>query len=270
MHAPVRCRPLISPGSPPRVSPRWLSWARRYARGHLAKHFHAFRLARAGRMPEVGAAPLIVALNHPSWWDPVLGLILSDLVPGRVPIAPIEAAALEHYPILGRIGLFGVEPRMRGTREFLRVGAAVLSDPGSALWVTAQGRFADPRERPVRILPGVGHLAARTPGAVVVPLALEYVFWGERTPEALAHFGSPIRLEYASPAEWTERVERGLESAQDALARAAIARDPAAFEVLVAGRAGVGGVYDLWRRARAALGGVPFRAEHDGDRSAWR
>jgi 1-acyl-sn-glycerol-3-phosphate acyltransferase len=270
MHVPVRRRPLIAPGSPPRVSTRWLSWARRYARGYLAKHFHALRLSRAGRVPEVGPGPLIVALNHPSWWDPVLGLILSEDFSGRVPIAPIEAAALEHYPILGRIGLFGVEPGVRGAREFLRVGAAVLADPGSALWVTAQGRFADPRERPVRILPGVGHLASRTPGAVVVPLALEYVFWGERTPEALAHFGRPIRLEYASAAEWTGHIEVGLESAQDTLARAAIARDPAAFEVVVAGRAGVGGVYDLWRRARAAIGGLRFRAEHDGGRTAWR
>ncbi|HEX8199198.1 MAG TPA: lysophospholipid acyltransferase family protein [Isosphaeraceae bacterium] len=274
MRATFRRRPprsVTSPAAPPRVSPRWQSWVRRYARGYLARHVHAVRLARGGpATAELPAGPLIVALNHPSWWDPVLCGVLSGLFPGRWPVAPIDAEALERYPILGRIGLFGVAAGPRGARQFLRIGAAVLADPGRTLWVTVQGRFADPRERPVHIRPGVGHLAARVPGTIVVPLALEYPFWGERTPEALARFGDPIRLEGATPTEWTERVARGLEAAQDALTEAAIARDPAAFEVLVGGRAGVGGVYDLWRRARAALGGRSFHAEHDEDRSAWR
>jgi hypothetical protein len=39
-------------------------------------------------------------------------------------------------------------------------------------------------------------------------------------------------------------------------------RDAAQFEVLVGGRAGVGGVYDLWRRLRARLRGEAFRSEH--------
>ena len=261
---------MTSSGTPPRVSPLWQSWAFRYARGYLARHFHAVRLARGGPATELLLGPLIVALNHPSWWDPVLCAVLCGRFPGRLPYAPIDAEALTRYPLLGRIGLFGVQAGPRGARDFLQVGAAVLADPGRALWVTAQGQFTDPRERPVRNRPGVGHLAARTPGTTVVPLALEYPFWGERTPEALARFGDPIRLEGGTPAEWTERVSRGLEATQDALAVAAIARDPAAFDVLVGGRAGVGGVYDLWRRARSTIDGRRFSAEHDEARSAWR
>lgn len=271
MPAPARRRPLTSPAPLPPVSPRWQSWARLYARRYLARRFHAVRLARVGPAPEVPPGrPLIVALNHPSWWDPLLALVLSERFPGRAPHAPIDADALARYPILGSLGLFGVGPGPAGARAFLRRGAAVLDGPGKALWVTPQGRFTDPRERPVVLRPGVGHLAARTPGVWVVPLALEYPFWGERTPEALSCFGPPIGLGSGTPSEWTEQIARGLESAQDALARASTARDPSAFEVLIAGRAGVGGVYDLWRRARAAFRGRAFRAEHDEDRSAWR
>jgi 1-acyl-sn-glycerol-3-phosphate acyltransferase len=240
-------------------------------RRYLARHFHAVRLARFGQAPDVpGRGPLIVAMNHPSWWDPLLGLILSERFAGRTPYAPIAAAALERYPILGRLGLFAIGPGLGGARGFLRVGLGVLADPGRALWITAQGLFTDPRVRPVTLRSGVGHLAARMTGVTVVPLALEYPFWGERTPEALACFGEPVRLDGASAAEWSEWVAQGLGSAQDALARAAIARDPAAFDVLIAGRAGVGGLYDSWRRARAALGGRKFHDEHDEARTAWR
>ena len=48
----------------------------------------------------------------------------------------------------------------------------------------------------------------------------------------------------------------------DALAAEGIARAPAAFKTLIDGRAGVGGVYDLWRRGRAALRGERFRPAH--------
>ena len=27
--------------------------------------------------------PLIVVLNHPSWWDPLVGLVLAELIPDR-------------------------------------------------------------------------------------------------------------------------------------------------------------------------------------------
>jgi 1-acyl-sn-glycerol-3-phosphate acyltransferase len=263
-------RPVTPP--PISISPRWQSLALRYARGYLSRHFHALRLMNEGAPPvrPPAGCPLIVALNHPSWWDPIVGAVLAAAcLPNHRPVAPIDAEALEHYPILKRLGLFPVSSGPKGARDFLTTGTRILADPTLALWVTVEGRFTDPRERPVRIRPGVGHLATRVAGTTVLPLALEYVFWNERTPEALARFGHPIRLDSASPAEWTQRVESGLESAMNTLARAAIARDPSAFETLVGGRAGVGGVYDLWRRARAALAGRPFQAEHDKDPSVW-
>jgi 1-acyl-sn-glycerol-3-phosphate acyltransferase len=256
------------------TGPSWRGQAvaRGYARRYLARHFHALRLLRGG--PDLGtlpSGPLVVAMNHPSWWDPVVGLVLSARFPGRSPAAPIDARALERYPILGRVGAFGLPDGPRGARAFLTQGAAILAQPDRMLWVTMQGRFADPRERPLEVRPGVGHLAARVPGTTVLPLALEYPFWNERTPEALAAFGDPVRLEPgASAAEWTRRIEGALASSLDALGRAAVARESDAFETVVGGVAGVGGVYDVWRRVRAVLAGRAFHAEHDEALAAWR
>ena len=58
--------------------------------------------------------------------------------------------------------------------------------------------------------------------------------------------------------DWTAVLGAWLEAAQDALAAEAIARDPSRFELLVGGKAGVGGVYDLWRRLRALVRGERF------------
>ena len=233
----------------------------------MRRNFHAIRLARPGWPELPPGRPVIVCLNHPSWWDPAFLIVFGTTrYAGRPGYGPIDAAMLRRYPFLGRIGLFGIEPdTVGGAATFLRTGLAVLRDPAAMLWITAEGAFTDPRARPVPLRPGVAHLVRRAPEAVVVPLALEYPFWDERTPEALARFGAPLdaaAFAGMEAAEINTHLVRALQDTMDALAADAVSRDPARFVRLLDGRVGVGGVYDLWRRGRAWLEGRPFHAGH--------
>jgi phytoene desaturase len=241
----------------------------RYDRHYLRRNFHAVRLARRDWPSEPAGEPLVVVLNHPSWWDPLVGLMLAEqLFPHYRHYAPIEATALAKYPFLERLGCFGIEPgTRRGALNFLRTSQELLSQPHTAVWITAQGAFTDPRQRPIHLREGVGHLARRLQSGIILPLALEYPFWEERFPEALAQFGpalpiTPQEGSQRSVADWMQRIEQGLESALDSLAAQAMARDAAAFETLVGGSVGVGGVYDLWRRFLALFRGERFSAAH--------
>lgn len=244
-----------------------LSWFTLYARWYVARHFHAVRLhGEAPALPPAGT-PLVIYLNHAAWWDPLLCLLLrAQFFAGRCSHAPMDAAMLQRYRFFARLGFFGVEQNTaRGAARFLRTAQAILATPGSALWLTPQGRFCDVRERPARFKPGLGHLAARLAHAVFLPLALEITYWEERTPEALARFGAPIvasATERLAPAAWTARLESALEATQERLAAGACRRDPAEFHTLLRGRAGVGGIYDLWRGALARLRGQAFNPEH--------
>ena len=233
----------------------------------IRRGFHARRLARPGWPELPPRRPVIVCLNHPSWWDPAFLIVFATTrFADRPGYGPIDAAMLGRYPFLGRIGLFGIEPdTVSGATAFLRTGLAVLRDPASMLWVTTEGAFTDPRTRPVRLRPGVAHLVRRVPEAVVVPLALEYPFWNERTPEALARFGPPIDAAVfagQSVGQVNARLALALQDTMDALAADAMSRDPARFLRLLDGRVGVGGAYDLWRRGRAWLAGRPFHPGH--------
>jgi 1-acyl-sn-glycerol-3-phosphate acyltransferase len=258
-------------GTSPSVSPLLVSMFGRYCEGYLARHFHAVRLSKTQRPDPVAihGKPLIVYFNHPSWWDPLICLQLAALLfPGRAHYGPIDASALGKYRFFEKLGFFGIEAgTARGARRFLSASQEILSRPDTALWVAAEGRFTDPRERPVRLRSGIGHLASRVRDAVLLPLALEYPFWEERGPEALARFGEEIPTGDAdlAAADWTPILEDGLGSALDALAAESLARDPARFEVLLGGGAGVGGVYDAWRRLKARFRGEPFDPEHGGE-----
>ncbi|MFT8244808.1 lysophospholipid acyltransferase family protein [Roseomonas sp. BN140053] len=232
------------------------------------RHMRAARLPHWG-VPEPGPddAPLVVFANHPSWWDGVAFMLLgARVLPDKTLFAPMDAAALTRYRFMRRIGVFGIETETpRGAVAFLRTAGQVLAAPGHALWMNAPGRFQDVRERPVGIAPGLVRLPEIAPGARFLPLALEYPFWTERKPEMLAAFGTPItgaELLALDRAARAERLRDALTDTMDRLAADALSRDPERFAVLLQGREGMGGIYELWRRALAALRGQRFDARH--------
>jgi len=263
--APELRRRRPQAGELPRRSPRLLGMFRRYVRWYVPRHFTALRLARSGFHPDQVRGPMVVVLNHPSWWDPLLCLLLCDLFPKHDHYAPIDARMLQKYRFFEKLGFFGIEPAsVRGGRTFLETGSAILREPHGALWVTGEGRFTDVRRRPVKLQGGLGHLLAQQPQTTVLPLALELVFWNERLPEALARFGEPLAAEpNRSPAEWTSELQIALEHNLDALALDSQSRSPERFEILLEGRKGVGLAYDAWRRIHAFFTGKKFTAGHE-------
>jgi 1-acyl-sn-glycerol-3-phosphate acyltransferase len=239
-------------------SPLMLAGFTRIARRRLSKGFRAVRMLNSERLVEAGRGPLIVYLNHPSWWDPLLCLTLArTLLPKRKHYAPISAASLVKFRFFGKLGMFPVDQESsRGAVQFLHGSKAVLA-AGDVLWITAQGRFSDVRERPVGLKAGLGALLARHEGLAplsVLPLALEYTFWNGVKPEALAAAGLPLHVSAGdvrhSSQEWTGLLAERLQTVQDELAAAALERDPLLFETLLDADAG-----GVWQRMRARMRG---------------
>jgi hypothetical protein len=203
----------------------------------------------------------------------LIGIVLASHMPEHDHFAAIDGEAVTRYAFFKRLGFVGVDTNsVRGAATFLKTGTAILSEPNRAFWVTAQGRFCDVRERPLALQAGVGHLAARLDRGLVLPIALEYTFWNERTPEAFVRVGKPLRVEDhrgRSGKEWLAVIEEELKRNLDVLNAEVTMRDPARFTALLSGKVGVGGPYDLWRRFAAWTRGNKFDASHDqvrGDR----
>ena len=251
----------------PRIATRQLRWFIAYIDFFFRRNFHAVRLLQICIPKPLAGWPVLVCLSHPSWWDPLFALYLSQrFFGGRHNYGPIASKGLSKYKFFEKLGFFGIDPETAaGSARFVRIGQSVLSRSDCALWVTAQGHFTDTRCRPIAFESGVGYLAHRLTRFAMLPLALEYTFWDERTPEAFVCFGEPIYVEAGHEkraAEWTQIFSRRLEETQDALAERVMQRQASNFETLVEGRAGIGGVYDLWRALKARISGKRFRQEH--------
>ncbi len=247
----------------PPISAVMLRFFQRIARAYFRRHFRSVMMQHADRLADA-KGPLIVYANHSSWWDPMVSILLAQaLSPKRRHYAPMDASALKRYPILRKLGIFPVEiSSARGAAQFLRTSQAILAS-GGVLWITPQGRFADPREHPLLFKSGLGALATRTPEVTLLPLAIEYTFWNERLPETLLRFGAPIRL---APGIGTEAATQQLESAladvMHELEKDSISRDADAFRVLLSGGRGPGGWYGLGRRVRTIITGEPLTIDH--------
>jgi len=237
-------------------------------------HFNALRIASPERFP-ARTRPLIVVINHPSWWDPLTSILLSRFLLRQADhYAPIDALSLPRHRILAGLGLFPVEQGTpRGAVQFLRAAQHILADSNSLLWLTPQGGFTDVRTRPVIFKSGLGSLIKRLDEVTVLPLAYEYCYWNERKPEILAQCGQPLlfrrgRLRTApvsnSGADAGEQVAAALARTQDELAALALAREPGNFTTVMGGETGVNLLQAIWMRLHAAIRAEPYGTCHDG------
>ena len=239
-------------------------WFRGYARSYLRRSFH--RILVTGEMPGPLDGPTLVCVNHSSWWDLLLAFWLSRDVLDWDGYGPMDERQLRRYPILTRIGVFGVDREsLQGGREFLEYARRVMAGRKLALWITAQGAMVSNDRRPVRFYSGVAHLAQALGDCRVMTLALDYEFWDEKRPEAFVSFGPVRRIEagpHFSRRALLQELETGLEGQMDALAALRRQRDPSLFRVVLDGRGGISPVYDAIRRLGALARGKRFSSEH--------
>lgn len=245
---------------PGRYSPRFAAGFGWYTRRLIAKSFHAVRLARGSdrALRDIGIhdGPVIIALSHASWWDPLIAVLLGrTFMPDRAGCAPMDATQLRKFGFFRRLGLFGIDPDAPESLEAMRgyVEARFRENPRTTLWLTPQGRFADPRAEIV-VRPGAAAIAATMLTCRVLTVAVEYAFWLDKKPEVFLRC-VPVGAAGSTTA-WQRAIVAAMRENAAALAGLVIARDPAAFEVLLGSGAGINPVYDAWLRAKGASAAI--------------
>jgi len=235
------------------------------------KGFHAARIVstRAPVLP--WGKRVVIYTNHASWWDGVTYVLLAKhLYPFHRVYTPVDADVFGKYGFIAKIGAFAVtQNSRRGALEFISGSKAVFSLEDGLLVVAAQGRFADPRERPLACGAGIAHLPDHVSDIVFIPLAIEYPFWLEKQPEMLLKFGQPVDGNELAALPVRDRLamlEGALAAQMDQLATLSIARDAQAFDIWLQGSMGVNPVYDAWRRLVSKVRGQDFNAGHGTSR----
>ncbi len=260
--------PLI-PATTDRRFARVFAW---WVRRMLRSDFAAVRL-RAGARSVLEAVarhegPAAVLLTHGSWWDPLVGVFLADrFMPARDGCAPIDATMLRKFGFFRKLGLFGIEPDHPGAARAMRdhVLGLFAAQARPTLWITAQGRFVDPRGE-LELRPGAASVCAGARNAKAACVAIEYPFLLERKPEVVIHAVEVPAPARPSTAHWHRAMTQAMDAARRALAADITARDVATYETLLSRAGSVNPVYDLWRALRG--GNAKVEDSHRGGRGA--
>lgn len=246
---------------------RVLSVFKWYTRRLFRKRFHAVRIESKSlellRGLDSERQPLLVLMNHGSWWDPLTGILLADAaMPSRSSVAPMDRDQLERFKFMRKLGIFGIDPDDPASESTMHsyVRSTFASMERPTLWITPQGRFTDVRA-PMRLRPGAASLAAKLPQCRVVSIAIEYTFWQDQRPEVFIN-AVHCQCESESTTAWQRAMTAVMQSNAGRLAELVMAREAAPFTSIAGGQvARINPLYDLWLRLRGKSGMIQARRE---------
>jgi 1-acyl-sn-glycerol-3-phosphate acyltransferase len=187
---------------------RFFRWfARRKLRGAMdGVYVRGLDTLRAA----MAEGPVIVALNHASWWDILLIIWLDGLVDADAR-AVMDARNLRRLPYFGMIGAVPLDrqDKAQGWRDLAAI-ATLLDRPGRLVFIYPQGRHRPTGIRPLGLKPGVRVLAAQAQ-VPVLPVSVQYGFRETEKITATVDIGVPLQPPTGGhdPA-WLATLERAL------------------------------------------------------------
>ncbi|MBK9943128.1 MAG: lysophospholipid acyltransferase family protein [Kouleothrix sp.] len=221
----------------------------------LWSYFERVSIKIEGPTPQPHEGPLIVYLNHPSWWDGYMTFVLNRVIlRGRFQgYAMMEEPQLRRYRFFSWSGAFSVDRHdARSAMRSVRYISRLLAERRNrCMYIFPQGEITPNDRRPLELFAGVAQVARRAGGALLWPVALRYEFRGEQHPEAFIRAGPA----HYAPADADARalgaaIGARLAGACDALRDEYNAGDLGGYRVLLRGRAGVNRVFDAARGQR--------------------
>lgn len=134
--------------------------------------------------------PLIIYVNHSSWWDGLTAFQLSYKAKLDSFIM-MEEQHLRRFYLFRRLGAFSIEKeKPRKALKSLEYSAALLkNEPERTLWIFPQGEILPNDTRPLKFYNGLSRIIATAGKCFVLPLAVRYEFTGEFKPEIFVKIG---------------------------------------------------------------------------------
>src|SRR5262249_24658485 len=250
----MRVQPIDGqPGIPARhrrAGDALIYWA--LVRSAIWSHFARVWLRVEGPIPTPADGPLIFYLNHPSWWDGYMAIVLNREVLGNrfQGFCMMDDRELRRYRFFTWIGAFSVNRQdARSAMDSVAyISRLLAARRDRALAIFPQGEITPNDRRPLLMFPGMAHVARRAGGATLWPVALRYEFRGEQRPEGFIRAGPAYHTRADSDTRTlTARAGARLTAACGALRDQVNGGQLDGYRVLLRGRPGPDQIFDAVR-----------------------
>lgn len=138
----------------------------------------------------------IYFLNHTSWWDGLIPLLLNHFVFKQKARALMEDKQMRDYPFFSKIGAFSINlDESRSSIQSLRYALSSVKRENSSLYIYPEGEFGDGCEQNITFKPGLAWLVKRLPAVDVVPVAIHQNHFRHSKPELFISVGKHIKID---------------------------------------------------------------------------
>lgn len=227
---------------------------RGFARWSLWRHFDRVWLQSHGPLPHPRNGPLIIYLNHSSWWDGYLMYVIHRVVlRGRFDAHLLmEEKQLRRYRFFRWSGAFSINRDDPEDSRRSQAYAAALLRGGRRprlLFIFPQGKIVPNDRRPLVTYPGIARIVAQAGAVNLCPVALRYELLGRQFPEAFIRIGPCHRPANPADIEGTlADITSRLTAACDALRDDVLDLRYERFQPLLRGRRGIDELFDGFLR----------------------
>lgn len=144
----------------------------------------------------------IYYLNHTSWWDGLIPLLLNRKLFRQHARAMMEDKQMQEYGLFKRIGAFSVNlENPKSAVRSLRYAVDSMRRPNSSLFIYPEGKIVPFSTKKPDFKKGLGWIASQCPSAEVVPIGI-YINTAESDkPELFLKIGETVEFNLSDEAE---------------------------------------------------------------------
>ncbi|MFW6157255.1 MAG: lysophospholipid acyltransferase family protein, partial [Balneolaceae bacterium] len=145
-------------------------------------------------------------LNHNSWWDGLIPLLLNECRFEQHARALMEEKQMRQYPFFSRIGAFSIDPgHPRKALRSMQYAVESMQRERASLFIYPEGEIR-PAGTPLRFKKGLAWLHGRLPGADIVPIAIHIHTRRYDKPELLLHTGGALSIPEDADTDYKNRL----------------------------------------------------------------
>jgi chlorobactene lauroyltransferase len=162
-----------------------------YVRSLFWRRFHRVWVDQKYR--PVAQNKTIYYLNHTSWWDGLIPLLLNRTLLRQNARAMMEDKQMVQHSFFKKIGAFSINlSNQKAVITSLRYAVASMQRPGASLYIYPEGKIVPfSTEKPV-FKKGLAWIVKRCPDADVVPVGIYFGHSSSDKPELFLKIGKPV------------------------------------------------------------------------------
>jgi len=139
--------------------------------------------------------PLLAVVNHSSWWDAILPVIVSRGEHYHDGYGLMDRVQFDRYSFFRHVGILPIDRRNpRRALASLEEVADAMRGQRRTLWIFPQGKILPNDHRPIEVESGTAHLIRLLGKCSVAPVAFRYELGREELPIAYISVGRAEHL----------------------------------------------------------------------------